>query len=339
MGSAIAVPVTEEEGPDRLELSTQRRLVERGEIGRGVGGDVPAVNISHLSKLVNAHAARQPDLVGNHVGRPRGDAMALHEDSGGVVVAVVAVVEGDGDDAALRRGQGTQIPEPYPARGGVEPGDDPQPYPRHPRHRRTADDGARRRTIDGHPAPGTGAQCANVGGNVQAQTVLVITTKLEQDASDLPVVLGAEPQIPLAVGHVNARQGQVGAGGPLEVAGGGDLQRLGPTGVGGGVGPYGAGLGGKNPGVGVLHVRQHRLSLPQGTNNCRRQVALGFYLYFFGCKSGRRGPHEAAHQETPPPCQIALHQRCFSTQNSSWSIYREEYISNLDNRSEKLCRD
>ena len=67
-----------------------------------------------------------------------------------------------------------------------------------------ADDGALGGSVDGHPAPGAGAQRAHVGGDVQTQTVLVITTELEQDASDLPVVLGSEPQIPLAVGHVDA---------------------------------------------------------------------------------------------------------------------------------------
>jgi len=35
-----------------------------------------------------------------------------------------------------------------------------------------------------------------------------------------------------------------------------ELQRLGPVGVGGGVGAYGAGLGGEDPGTRVLHIRQ-----------------------------------------------------------------------------------
>jgi len=139
----------------------------------------------------------------------------------------------------------------------VGAGDDLQAHPRHLVQTRVADDGALSGAVDGHAAPGTGAQRAHVGSDVQAQTVLTLPAELELDALDLPVVLGAEPQIPLAAGHVDARERQVGTGGAAGVAGGGDLQRLAPVGVGGGVWAYGAGLGGENPGTRVLHIRQH----------------------------------------------------------------------------------
>ena len=118
-----------------------------------------------------------------------------------------------------------------------------------------ADDGALGGTVDGHPAPGTGAQRAHVGSHVQAQAVLAFPAELELDTLDLPVVLGAQPQVPLAVGHVNARQGQIRTGGAAGVTGGGDLQRLVPMGVGGGVGADGAVPGGESPGARVLHIR------------------------------------------------------------------------------------
>ena len=53
------------------------------------------------------------------------------------------------------------------------------------------------------------------------------------------------------------QKGQVRTGGAAGVTGGGDLQRLGPVGVGGGVWAYGSGLGGEDPGTRVLHIRQH----------------------------------------------------------------------------------
>ena len=228
-----------------------------------MGGDVPAVDLSHLSELVGAHAPRQSDLVGDDVGGCRADAAVLHDLPGRLIVAVVAVVEGDGDDAAVRRGQGGQVAEPQAARCRVGGGDRLQAHPRHPVQPGMADDGALGGAVDGHPAPAPGAQRAHVGCDVQAQAVLPFPAELELDALDLPVVLGAQPQVPLAVGHVDAHERQVGAGRAAGVTGGGDLQRLGPVGVGGGVGPYGAVPGGEGPSARILHVRQHLRRRPR----------------------------------------------------------------------------
>ena len=255
MGSALGVAVLEEEGSDRLELLAHPRLVEGGEIGGGVGSDIPAVTLAHLGELGGAHAAGQSDLVSDDVGGRRADAAVLQDRPGRLVVAVVAVVEGDGDDAAGGRGQGGQVAEPQATRRRVGGGHDLQAHSRHPVQPGVSDDGALGSTVDGHPAPASGAQRAHVGSHVQAQAVLTLSAELELDALDLPVVLGAQPQVPLAVGHVDARQGQVRTGGAAGVTGGGDLQRLGPVGVGGGVGTDGAIPGGEGPGARVLHIR------------------------------------------------------------------------------------
>ena len=255
VGGALGVAVLEKEGPDGLKLPAHPRLVEGGEIGGGVSGDVPAVTLAHLGELGGAHAAGQPDLVSDDVGGRRTDAAVLQDRPGRLVVTVVAVVEGDGDDAAGGRGQDAQVAEPQAARGRVGGGDDLQAHSRHPVQPRMADDGALGSTVDGHPAPGTGAQRAHVGSHVQAQAVLALSAELELDALDLTVVLGTQPQVPLAVGHVDARQGQIRTGGAAGVTGGGDLQRLAPMGVGGGVGADGAVPGGEGPGARVLHIR------------------------------------------------------------------------------------
>lgn len=89
------------EGPDGLQLGAPR-LVQRGEIGRGVGGDVPAVNLAHLGGTVGAHAAGQPDLVGDDV-RCRADAAVLQV--AGPSCSRCRSRRRDGDDAAGGRGQ------------------------------------------------------------------------------------------------------------------------------------------------------------------------------------------------------------------------------------------
>ena len=255
MGGALGVAVLKEEGPDGLQLPAHPRLVEGGEIGGGVSGDVPAVTLAHLGELGSAHAAGQPDLVSDDIGGRRTDAAVLQDRPGRLVVTVVAVVEGDGDDAAGGRGQGGQVAEPQATRRRVGGRHDLQAHSHHPIQPGVSDDGALGGPVDGHPAPGTGAQRAHVGSHVQTQAVLALCAELELDALDLTVVLGAQPQVPLAVGHVDARQGQVRTGGAAGVTGGGDLQRLAPMGVGGGVGADGAVPGGEGPGARVLHVR------------------------------------------------------------------------------------
>ena len=227
-----------------------------------MSGDLPVVDITHLDQLVQSHSTGLTDLVRDDVGRTGGDAMTLHDHTCRVVVAVVAVVEGDRHDAGVRGGDEPHVAEPDPARDRPGGRVDAYPHAGDAGERGASGDAACAGAVDGHSAPRTGAQSAHVRGGVEADVVVVVLTEFEPDPVDLTIILGSKPEVPLGVGHIGARQSEIREGRAGGVAGGAERQRLRPTCVSARVGLDRARPGGQDPCFGILHVGHHRLPLP-----------------------------------------------------------------------------